>query len=399
MNHVFLVDGSGYIFRAFHALPPLVRADGVQVNAVLGFCKMLVRLVESTDADHLAVIFDATRRSFRHDISPDYKANRPPTPPALAPQFPLIREATRAFGVPAVEMPGYEADDLIATYAELAASQGAQVTIVSSDKDLMQLVRDRVTIYDPMKNRMIGDAEVVEKFGVGPDRVIDVQALAGDSSDHVPGIAGIGIKTAAGLIRTYDDLDTLLASAAEIKRPKLRDALIKGADAARLSRQLVTLRRDVPVERPLSDFARRGPDYDLLPGFLIANGFRELYASLCGEDVPAKVEEAGGVIRSIDNPVPGFFKVRTVKGGPWRAARIGCDGGAWSASIDGEVIAEPSADPLRAGVFRIWHSGRTLSEVDYLLLLRRAEWAKQHSPGDPVATPNQPINLLTAPLP
>ena len=277
-KHVYLIDGSGYIFRAFHALPPLSRADGTPVNAVLGFTNMLLKLVADSDADHIAVIFDTARETFRNRIYPAYKAHRPETPPELVPQFALIREATRACNVAAVELPDYEADDLIATYARLATAAGATVTILSSDKDLMQLVNDRVAMLDPIKNRPIGPAEVAEKFGVGPDKVVDVQALAGDSSDNVPGVPGIGVKTAAELIRTYGDLDTLLARAAEIKQPKRREALLANADQARISRELVRLRDDAPVTTSLDSFARREPDVEKLLAFLRENGFRSVIA-------------------------------------------------------------------------------------------------------------------------
>ena len=256
-NHVYLVDGSGYIFRAFHALPPMNRADGTPTNAVYGFTNMLLRLMEDTKAEIIAVIFDAGRRSFRSEIYADYKAHRPPPPPELLPQFALIREATRACNVPAIELEGYEADDLIAAYAKAAAARGDIVTIVSSDKDLMQLVGGNITMLDPIKNRRIGEAEVREKFGVGPDKVVDVQALAGDSTDNVPGVPGIGVKTAAELINTYGDLDSLLARAGEIKQPKRREALIANAALARTSRELVRLRDDMALPAPLEDFVRR----------------------------------------------------------------------------------------------------------------------------------------------
>jgi DNA polymerase-1 len=278
-DHVYLIDGSGYIFRAFHALPPLTRSDGTPVNAVLGFSNMLLKLIEDSDAECIAVIFDAGRKTFRNEIYAEYKAHRPEAPPELIPQFALIREATRAFNVPAIEMPGFEADDLLATYATQAAAQGHEVTIVSSDKDLMQLVSDHIALYDPMKNRKIGRAEVIEKFGVGPEKVIDIQSLAGDSSDNVPGVPGIGLKTAAELITTYGDLDTLLARAAEIKQPKRRENLLGNAEMARISRDLVTLKRDVPVEVPLSDFAKRAIDGAAMD-FLVKNEFRSLAAKL-----------------------------------------------------------------------------------------------------------------------
>jgi len=275
-KHVFLIDGSGFIFRAFHALPPMTSPEGTPVNAVFGFTKMLMKLLDDTDADRIAVIFDRARKTFRSDIYADYKANRPPPPDELIPQFALVRAATEALNVPAVDMDGFEADDLIATYARKAAEQGAEVTIVSSDKDLMQLVGPKITMLDAMKNRVIGEAEVVEKFGVGPDRVIDVQALAGDSSDNVPGVQGIGVKTAAQLIEEYGDLDSLLERASEIKQPKRREKLIEQADMARISRDLVTLRDDAPVETGLDDFHVREPEADVLLGFLQAQGFKSL---------------------------------------------------------------------------------------------------------------------------
>jgi DNA polymerase-1 len=289
-KHVYLVDGSGYIFRAYHALPPLTRADGTPVNAVLGFTTMLMKLISETDADHIAVIFDAARAGFRNEIYADYKANRPPPPEELIPQFALIREATRAFNLPSIEMPGYEADDLIATYARLAKAAGADVTIVSSDKDLMQLVNDRVTMFDPIKNKPIGAAEVEEKFGVGPDKVVEVQALAGDSTDNVPGVPGIGVKTAAELIKIYGDIENLLAHAAEIKQPKRREALIQNAEKARISRQLVLLKNDIAVDHPLASFARRQPDRDVLMAFLKENQFRSVITRLEGQAAPREAK-------------------------------------------------------------------------------------------------------------
>jgi DNA polymerase I len=289
-KHVYLVDGSGYIFRAYHALPPLTRADGTPVNAVLGFTTMLMKLISETDADHIAVIFDAARAGFRNEIYADYKANRPPPPEELIPQFALIREATRAFNLPSIEMPGYEADDLIATYARLAKAAGADVTIVSSDKDLMQLVNDRVTMFDPIKNKPIGAAEVEEKFGVGPDKVVEVQALAGDSTDNVPGVPGIGVKTAAELIKIYGDIENLLAHAAEIKQPKRREALIQNAEKARISRQLVMLKNDIAVDHPLASFARRQPDRDVLMAFLKENQFRSVITRLEGQAAPREAK-------------------------------------------------------------------------------------------------------------
>jgi DNA polymerase-1 len=279
-DHVYLIDGSGYIFRAFHALPPMTRPDGTPVNAVYGFTSMLLKLVEDSDAEFIAVIFDAGRRSFRNDLYAQYKAQRPPPPPELVPQFALIRDATRACNVPAIELAGFEADDLLATYARQAAALGHKVTIVSSDKDLMQLVGGSIELFDPIKNRRIGESEVREKFGVGPDKVVDVQALAGDSSDNVPGVPGVGVKTAAELINTYGDLDSLLARAGEIKQPKRREALLANADLARLSRDLVRLRDDVPLPAALDTFARRAPDPGHLLPFLRENQFRSILARM-----------------------------------------------------------------------------------------------------------------------
>src|SRR4051812_12071619 len=272
-DHVFLVDGSGYIFRAYHALPPLNRkSDGLQVNAVLGFCNMLWKLLRDMKPEdrptHLAVIFDKSEKTFRNTLYADYKAHRPDAPSDLIPQFPLIRKAVRAFDIPCLEMLGFEADDLIATYARQACAVGADVTIVSSDKDLMQLVNDCVIMYDTMKDKKIGVAEVIEKFGVPPEKVIEVQALIGDSSDNVPGVPGIGVKTAAQLIGEFGDLETLLSRAGEIKQQKRRESLIEHAEKARISKTLVTLDQNVKLETPLADLAVHEPDHSLLIAFL-----------------------------------------------------------------------------------------------------------------------------------
>ena len=294
-DHVFLVDGSGYIFRAYHALPPLNRkSDGLQVNAVLGFCNMLWKLLRDMKPEdrptHLAVIFDKSERTFRNELYADYKAHRPDAPADLIPQFPLIREAVRAFDIPCLEMLGFEADDLIATYAREACAVQANVTIVSSDKDLMQLVNDCVIMYDTMKDKKIGVAEVIEKFGVPPDKVIEVQALIGDSTDNVPGVPGIGVKTAAQLIGEYGDLETLLSRAGEIKQEKRRQALIDNAEKARISKVLVTLDDKVKLEVPLADLAVHEPDYTLLIAFLKAMEFSTLtrrVAEFSGADAGA----------------------------------------------------------------------------------------------------------------
>src|SRR6266436_4516040 len=280
-DHIFLVDGSSYIFRAYHALPPLNRkSDGLQVNAVLGFCNMLWKLLRDMPEDnrptHLAIVFDKSEITFRNKLYPDYKAHRPPAPDDLIPQFAPIREAVRAFDLPCLEQVGFEADDLIATYARIAGERGATTTIVSSDKDLMQLVTDKVTMYDTMKDRRIGISEVIEKFGVPPEKVVEVQALAGDSTDNVPGVPGIGIKTAAQLIVEYGDLEQLLFRATEIKQPKRREALIENAEKARVSRQLVLLDDKVDLEVPLDDLAVHEPDARKLIAFLKAMEFSSL---------------------------------------------------------------------------------------------------------------------------
>ncbi|MFW5660444.1 MAG: 5'-3' exonuclease H3TH domain-containing protein, partial [Oceanicaulis sp.] len=279
-SHVYLVDGSAYIFRAYHALPPLTRSDGTPVGAVQGFCNMLWKLLEDLKGEdeptHLAVIFDHSAHTFRNALYDQYKAHRPEPPEDLVPQFALIREATAAFELPCIEQEGVEADDLIATYARLAAEAGADVTIASSDKDLMQLVNGQVTMLDPMKVKRIGPDEVMEKFGVAPNRVIDVQALAGDSVDNVPGVPGIGIKTAAQLITEYGDLETLLARAGEIKQPKRREKLIEHAEDARISKVLVTLKDDCENIEPLEDFGTAEPDPEKLLGFLKIMEFRTL---------------------------------------------------------------------------------------------------------------------------
>ncbi|MCK9907858.1 DNA polymerase I [Microbacteriaceae bacterium K1510] len=277
-DHLFLVDGSSYIFRAYHALPPLTRkSDGLQVNAVLGFCNMLWKLLAEMKPEekptHLAVIFDKSEKTFRNEFYPQYKAHRPEAPEDLRPQFPLIRDAVRAFELPCLEQLGYEADDLIATYARLACEAKATTTIVSSDKDLMQLIGNGVVMYDTMKDKRIGRDEVMEKFGVPPEKVIEAQALIGDSTDNVPGVPGIGPKTAAELIGQYGDLESVLAHAAEIKQAKRRENLIQFAEQARVSKRLVTLDQNVPLDVPADDLTVHEPDYKRLIAFLKAMEF------------------------------------------------------------------------------------------------------------------------------
>ena len=282
-SHVVLVDGSGYIFRAYHALPPLTRkTDGLPIGAVAGFSNMLFKLLRGqNDQDrptHFAVIFDKGSYTFRNDIFPEYKANRSETPEDLIPQFPLTRDATRAFGAPAIEMEGYEADDLIATYAKQAEAKGARVTVISSDKDLMQLVSDKVSMLDTMKNKAIGREEVIAKFGMGPEKVTQIQALAGDSVDNIPGVPGIGVKTAVVLLEHFGDLETLLQRCDEIPQKGRREKMMANIDNARVSLELVTLKTDVEVEVPLEDLAVSDPDVEVLFDFLDEMTFRTLTA-------------------------------------------------------------------------------------------------------------------------
>jgi len=310
-SHLYLVDGSAYLFRAYHALPPLTRkSDGLPVGAVSGFCNMLHKLMtgakqrdDSETPTHFAVIFDAKGDTFRNEIYPDYKANRDAPPDDLVPQFPLVRDATRAFNIPSIEMTGFEADDLIATYAKQAAAKGARVTIVSSDKDLMQLVDDKIEMLDPMKDKVIGHDGVVEKFGVSPDKVVDVQALAGDSTDNVPGVPGIGIKTAAQLIGEFGDLDTLLAQADTIKQTKRRENLLAFADLARVSRQLVLLDQAAPVDVPLEDMGVAEIDAKALIGFLKDMEFTTLTRRIATAlDVDADAIDAAGTHQGVAQP-------------------------------------------------------------------------------------------------
>ena len=280
-KHIYLVDGSTYIFRAYHALPPLTRkSDGFPVGAISGFCNMLDKLIrdekEKNNLTHLLIIFDAPGKTFRNSIYPEYKANRSSPPDDLIPQFPIIREATKAFNVPHVEMVGYEADDLIASYTKAAVSKGMKVTIVSSDKDLMQLVDDNASMLDTMKNRTIKENEVIEKFGVKPNKVIDVQSLAGDSVDNVPGVPGIGIKTAALLINEYDNLDNLIQNASNIKQTKRRESIIEFSEQARVSRELVTLKDDITLPIPIEDIQIQSIEPKKLISFLKGMEFKTL---------------------------------------------------------------------------------------------------------------------------
>tara|TARA_Y100000590_G_scaffold246134_1_gene276547 strand:+ start:8938 stop:11712 length:2775 start_codon:yes stop_codon:yes gene_type:complete len=287
-DHFYLIDGSGYIFRAYYALPPLSRkSDGMPTGAVSGFCNMLFKLLEDSKSNenkdrptHFAVIFDSARKNFRNEIYSEYKANRSDAPDDLIPQFEFIRKSVEAFNLPSIEMINYEADDLIATYVEQILKIGAKVTIVSSDKDLMQLYKNSVRIYDPMKNKFINKDDIDKKFGVIPEKIIDVQALAGDTSDNVPGVPGIGVKTAAELINKYDNLENLLNNAEEIKQNKRRETLIENKDKAILSKKLVTLKKDVPIKNKIEEFKLREIDKNKLYSFMREMEFNRLLSSV-----------------------------------------------------------------------------------------------------------------------
>ena len=310
-DHFYLIDGSGYIFRAYYALPPLSRkSDGLPTGAVSGFCSMLFKLLEDSKSDqnlqkptHFAVIFDSARKTFRNEIYSDYKANRSEAPDDLAPQFEYIRKSVVAFNLPSVDLPNYEADDLIATYVDQILKKGARVTIVSSDKDLMQLYQKNVRIFDPMKNKFITEEDVFKKFGVDASKVIDVQSLAGDSSDNVPGVPGIGVKTAAELINKYGTLEKLLKSAHEIKQNKRRETLLENKDKALISKKLVTLDHKSPIKRELSEFELKSIDKDKLYKFLREMEFNRLLSSAIsayGEPVTSSSPE----IKSIEKQSP-----------------------------------------------------------------------------------------------
>jgi DNA polymerase I len=337
-DHVFLVDGSGYVFRAYHALPPINRkSDGLQLNAVFGFSNMLWKLLRDMKDDkptHLAVIFDKSEKTFRTAMYPDYKAHRPDPPDDLRPQFKFIREAVQAFDIPCLEQDGFEADDLIATYVREACAAGATATIVSSDKDLMQLVNDCVVMFDTMKDKKISRAEVIERFGVPPEKVIEVQALIGDSTDNVPGVPGIGVKTAAQLIGEYGDLETLLKRAGEIKQEKRRQALIEHAENARLSKKLVTLDDHVKLSVPLGELAVHEPDHKRLIAFLKAmefNGLMRRVAEFSALDPGAIEAEARFAGHSAQFP------------SPEAAGRVAANNE--SGGVGGEVEGPPTPDP------------------------------------------------------
>ena len=357
-DHLYLVDGSGYLFRAYHALPPLTRkSDGLPVGAVSGYCNMLWKLLEDVKGgeapSHLAVIFDAGEKTFRNKIYKEYKANRPPPPEDLIPQFPLVRDATRAFGVACVEMQNYEADDLIATYARLAREAGARCTIISSDKDLMQLVVDgKVEMLDTMKNRRLASPEVLEKFGVAPDKVIHVQALAGDSIDNVPGVRGIGVKTAAELINTYGDLETLLKRAGEIKQEKRRQSLIEQAENARISFRLVTLDAHVPLKEQPGEFAVREPRATELLAFLKAMEFTSITKRVAAhfEVTDLDAIAAAPTVANVLPPQPELPEIKGESAAETDKLRAPIDHDAYVTVTDGKALDRWIARAYEAGL-------------------------------------------------
>jgi DNA polymerase I len=358
--HLVLIDGSGFIFRAYHALPPMTRPDGTPVNAVFGFTNMLAKLLRDHVGTHLAVIFDAGRETFRNRIYDLYKAQRPPPPEELIPQFALVREATDAFGVPAIELDDWEADDLIAAYARAAVEAGGTATIVSSDKDLMQLIRPGVAMLDPIKQKPIGLNEVLEKFGVGPEKLIDAQALIGDSVDNVPGVPGIGPKTAAQLLTEFGDLEGVLAAAPAMKPSKRRDLLIEHADKARMSRILVTLRDDAPLPLPLDALHPRQPEPAKLIAWLTAQGFRSIIGRLGLETSPA---QAGAP------PSPGTSTSPGTPSSPGTASSRGTQspaitgaGGTKQAQLDLGGIPVPAA-PIVSGDFGPYETVTTIDSL------------------------------------
>jgi DNA polymerase-1 len=353
-----LVDGSGYIFRAYHALPPLTRRDGTPVGAVYGFTTMLLRLRETYKHDMLAVIFDAGRATFRSEMYPEYKMNRAETPEDLIPQFPLVREATRALAIPAIELENYEADDLIASYAEAARAQGEEVVIVSSDKDLMQLVvAGEVTMLDPMKNRTIGVAEVIEKFGVPPEKVVEVQALIGDAVDNVPGVPSIGPKTAAELIQQFGDLETVLANLDQIKQPKRREVLTLHAEAARMSRQLVELKRDVPLPMPLDALITKPLNESVFLAFLEQQNFSTLAKKVASHQSPVASKKEMAALTYSLNPA-------NISEAPLVTCDRRLETTSYETITDEAALTRWVAEAMRVGVVAVDTETTSLSAVD-----------------------------------
>jgi len=390
-RHLVLVDGSGFIFRAFHALPPMTSPDGTPVNAVYGFTNMLTRLMRDHVGTHLAVIFDAGRRTFRNDIYPEYKAHRPEPPEDLRPQFALVREATQALAVPAIELAGWEADDLLATYARHVVETGGRCTIVSSDKDLMQLIRPGVELLDPMKQKPITAAEVEAKFGVTPDKVTDVQALMGDSVDNVPGVPGIGPKTASALIAEFGTLDAVLDAAAGMKPSKRRDNLLAHADAARVSRELVILRDDAPMPMAVDEMGCHDPDGEVLAAWLERMGFRSLIQRL-------GIKGSAAPLRAPQQSEPAAAPVGQVPYGPYETVTDEAVLGAWIEAARASGICAVDTETTGLNALRCELVGISLAVAPgracYIPL--RHEGDLEHPVGVQIA-PDRAVALL-APL-
>ena len=384
-----LIDGSGYIFRAFYALPSMNRRDGTPVNAVFGFTNMVMKLLDDLQPEHVIVVLDEARATFRNEIYADYKANRDAPPEELIPQFPLIRTAAEALNLPVASAPNFEADDLIAAYAKAAEAENLDVLIISSDKDLMQLVRPGISMLDPMKQKRIGADEVVEKFGVPPARVVDVQALAGDSSDNVPGVPGIGVKTAAELINNFGDLDSLLTRADEIRQPKRRESLIEYAEQARISRELVRLREDAPMPVALDEAARRPYDMAVLTEFLEAQEFKKLLARLQAQNPSAlSVEHKGGAQEQVapnnknknknDSSVVDRTAYELITSAEQLAAWVGAIEAAGVVAIDTETTSLDAARAELVGIALAVASGEAAApgKAAYIPLRHRAPATK-----------------------
>ncbi|HEX2941048.1 MAG TPA: DNA polymerase I [Rhodopila sp.] len=355
---MILIDGSGFIFRAFHALPPMTRPDGTPVNAVFGFTNMLAKLLKEHVGTHIAVIFDAGRTTFRNRLYDAYKAHRPPPPEELVPQFALIREATEAFSVPAIELADWEADDLIAAYAKHAVEAGGQVTIVSSDKDLMQLIRPGVEMLDPIKQKPIGPQEVMEKFGVTPDKMVEVQALIGDSTDNVPGVPGIGPKGAAQLINEYGTVEAVLAAAPGMKPSKRRDMLIEHAEKARVSRALVLLREDTPLPQPIESLTQHDSDPAKLRDWLQKQGFRSTIARLGLDSAANPAASAPAASASQSSATSAAAHTAPGKQAPAAQADLGLAPPPINASGFGPYETVTTADALRTWVVEATAIGR-----------------------------------------
>ncbi|MBX3490861.1 5'-3' exonuclease H3TH domain-containing protein [Parvibaculum sp.] len=420
MNTLLLVDGSAFIHRAYHALPKMTRkSDGQPTGAVYGFCNLLMKFLDGSRPEisptHCAVVFDPPGRNFRHKIDPNYKANRGPRPSDLTSQMDLMREATAALGVHGVEVQGFEADDLIATYARLAADAGMDVIIATGDKDMMQLVNGHVAIFDPFASKFVRRDEVILKFGVPPEKVVDVQALAGDSTDNVPGVPGIGIKTAARLIEEYGDLETLLASAGEIRQRKCRESLVGFAEQARKAKLLVSLDANVPAAVEIDAMTVPQPGREDFVRFCTLMEFSDLFRdegpsdTAIGRDgdTPTDLNEAftwwrdalAGLKPPIHSePHCGFFQRRMVRGGVWVPVAIwleqDIDADTGELLSDERLVCAVGGKEADADAEWTHCAGNPITEEEYRYLVARAEWARDFAPNEPAAQPYRKIDPL-----